>query len=257
MKVKEIIDFLENRFPLESQEKWDNSGYLVKGKKETNKVFVTLTLTKGVIKKAIMDNCKLIICHHPIFFKEWESEETPLLDKVKTEELIEILEDEGINLYVLHTNYDKILMNDYLLDFLELDFTEISILDKESNIGKIAKLKKSIELKNLIFKLKSLFSLDSIEISNVNMEKKVEKIALCGGSGKDFLDIAIKEADVYITGDITYHYFEKAVYFDFPVINLGHHMSEEVGFKGIFDLLEERYKGKVYFLNNEDFHIAY
>lgn len=249
MKIKEVVKFLENTFPLKEQEEWDNCGVLVKGEEETDKILVALTLTKEVIKKADSLNSKLIICHHPLFFKE-EAED---LDKIKIKELTSLLEEGRINFYALHTNYDKILMNKYLLSKLDLNINIIEDLE----MGVVGHLKEALELKELIDILKDKLSLEYIRIANVDTSRRIKKVGVCGGSGKDFLDIFIKEVDIFVTGDLNYHSYEKGVYFDFPLIDIGHYKSEILGFKGAYDLLYYKYGGKVVYFEDRDFHLNY
>ena len=55
----------------------------------------------------------------------------------------------------------------------------------------------------------------------------MKRIALCGGSGFEFLPLAVKEkADIYLTGDLKYHQFFEA---DGQIIiaDFGHFESEQ------------------------------
>ena len=249
MKISEVVEFLENRFPLKKQEEWDHCGLLVKGEDETATMLVALTLTREVIKKADSLNSKLIICHHPLFFQD----EAEYLDKVKIKELISILKEGGMNFYTLHTSYDKILMNRYLLNKLDLNINTIENLE----MGAIGLLREALELKELINILKDKLNLEYIRTANVDLNRSIKKIGLCGGSGKGFLDIFIEKADVFITGDLNYHSFEKAVYFDFPIMDIGHYNSEILGFKGAYDLLYDKYGNKAVYFEDKDFQLNY
>ena len=64
--------------------------------------------------------------------------------------------------------------------------------------------------------------------------EKINRVAVCGGSGKAFIGNAMeKGAQVYVTGDISYHefYVEKG----FMVMDIGHYSSEY----GIVDVFAE------------------
>ena len=57
-------------------------------------------------------------------------------------------------------------------------------------------------------------------------DKKISKIALCGGSGAEFISLAIKQkADVYITSDVKYHDFF-GIENQIVIIDIGHFESE-------------------------------
>jgi putative NIF3 family GTP cyclohydrolase 1 type 2 len=64
------------------------------------------------------------------------------------------------------------------------------------------------------------------------LQKCIKRVALCGGSGGSLISGAVKSgADVYISGDISYHNFfcEEG----FMIIDIGHYESEI----GVIDLL--------------------
>ncbi len=58
-------------------------------------------------------------------------------------------------------------------------------------------------------KVKASFGLDSLRMvtyEEADLERVIEHVAICGGSGQSFYPEAIaKGAQVYITGDIYYH----------------------------------------------------
>lgn len=62
-------------------------------------------------------------------------------------------------------------------------------------------------------------------------DKRVKRIAVCGGSGGMILN-SIRNADILVTGDITYHqYLDSSL----PIIDAGHFYTENP----VLDLLEE------------------
>ena len=76
---------------------------------------------------------------------------------------------------------------------------------------------------------KELFGCSCIPYTIGTEGLEVRRVAVCGGSGKVLLDSAMYKAEVYLTGDVGYHGFEKSAYFNFPVLDIGHHHSETVG----------------------------
>jgi putative NIF3 family GTP cyclohydrolase 1 type 2 len=70
MKLYEIINKLEESFPISLEEKWDNSGLLIGDRNsEISAIQISLDITDSVIDKAIENGCELIITHHPIIFE--------------------------------------------------------------------------------------------------------------------------------------------------------------------------------------------
>ena len=125
MNKYELTKRIENFAPLETQEKWDCSGWIVDvpNNSEISKVMLCLTVTDDVIKQAQANNCDMIISHHPLFFvpfsylskgslchSEAENFRDPSLTlrMTTTEESHKILftNNEAINIYSAHTNLD-------------------------------------------------------------------------------------------------------------------------------------------------------
>ena len=59
-------------------------------------------------------------------------------------------------------------------------------------------------------------------------DRAVRRVALCGGSGAEFIGkAAAKGADVYVTGDVRYHDGERAAALGVHVIDAGHFATEQ------------------------------
>lgn len=72
MKIKayQIADVIESIAPLNYQESYDNSGWIVgTPQKEVEGVLISLDMTLDVVDEAIDSGCNLIITHHPLIFK--------------------------------------------------------------------------------------------------------------------------------------------------------------------------------------------
>ena len=69
MKIQQIIDFLEERFPLNYAESFDNVGLIVGSpEQEVSSVLITLDTLEDVVDEAILSKCNLIVSFHPIIF---------------------------------------------------------------------------------------------------------------------------------------------------------------------------------------------
>lgn len=125
-RVKDIARILEQYFPLELAEDWDNVG-LQTGSLErpAKRIMVCLDITEPIVKKAEEDNVNLIITHHPLIFKAVKSIN---LDK-PFGKIIERLIKTDITVYSAHTNLDAGTrgLNQLLAETLGL--TDIQPLD--------------------------------------------------------------------------------------------------------------------------------
>ena len=69
MKVKELTEWLENKYPAKAAEHWDNVGLLVgDDEAEVSHIFLALDLTEETLEEAIQAGADMIITHHPMIF---------------------------------------------------------------------------------------------------------------------------------------------------------------------------------------------
>jgi dinuclear metal center YbgI/SA1388 family protein len=104
MQVKDIVQFLEESFPLSLQESYDNAG-LICGRmdQEVEGVLLCLDSLEATVDEAIAKNCQLIIAHHPIIFKGLKK----ITGFSYVERIIEKCIQHRISLYAIHTNLDN------------------------------------------------------------------------------------------------------------------------------------------------------
>ena len=205
MDKYEIVSRIEEFAPLETQEPWDCSGWIVdaglkhknthSNKSQVSKVMFALTVTQDIVNQARKQNCDMIISHHPLFCVP--------------------LEYSDINIYSAHTNFDIAQggTTDILIE--KLGFS------KSQNQGfvRICKFEKPVMLETLKEKLLSI-SPNLRYVNNQNI-KTIKSIAFCAGSGSEFIDK--NDADAFVTGDVKFH---AAIDSNQVVFDIGHFESE-------------------------------
>ncbi|MFA6127804.1 MAG: Nif3-like dinuclear metal center hexameric protein [Bacteroidales bacterium] len=94
--------------------------------------------------------------------------------------------------------------------------------------------------KELLKKVKEVFGLPVVRHSQLR-NKEIKRVALCGGSGIQFIKEAIfSGADIYLTADIKYHsWFE--VPHNFILADIGHFESEQFAINLLADSLIENF----------------
>ncbi len=198
MKAKEIIEVLEKFAPLGIQEKWDNSGLSI-GSPETevSGVLFALDCTVDLIKEAKAKGANMVVTHHPLLFHGVKKiiPGDPVADAI-----IEAIRSE-ILIYALHTPADKVVSGVSWKMAEKLGLVDIEILAQEEGgvgLGTIGKLAEPlVGEKAIVDYVKNAFSLPALRTSKP--VEKVTKIAMCGGAGADFIDLArAKGAQLYI-----------------------------------------------------------
>lgn len=194
MNKYEIVRKIEEFAPLETQEKWDASGWIVElANNEVNKIMFALTITDKVFEQAITQNCDMIISHHPLFFVP--------------------LEYRKINMYCAHTNLDRAEGGTTDLIIKKLGFKK----SYNDDFVRVVELEKPIsveELKNKLLKISP-----KLRYVNNYDAQEVQTIGFCAGSGSEF----IGQTDAFVTGDLKFH---TALDARKVVFDIGHFESE-------------------------------
>lgn len=220
MTAQELIAPIEMFAPISTQESWDNCGFSVGNpQKEVKSALLALDCTEEVIDEAIELGCDIVITHHPLIFKGVRS----ITPQNFTGRIITKALKNDIAVYSAHTNMDKASegVSAFMADRLKLGEREPLTGDL---FGIVGKLETPMEPSGFVEYVKRCFNLERVRVSQP-VEEKIERVAVCGGSGHSFIkDAMAKGAQAYITGDITYHdfYCEKG----FMIMDIGHYQSE-------------------------------
>lgn len=100
---------------------------------------------------------------------------------------------------------------------------DIGKKDTSYGIGRVGELKEAISFGEMIEKVKTAFQLPTIRHANMKLEDDIKRVAVLGGSGEKYYKQALsKKADLYITGDISYHGAQDMIREGLPFIDAGH-----------------------------------
>lgn len=240
MTIKELTHKLEQKYPLEKAESWDNSGLQVGRKnKSVKRVFLALDATDAVIEEAAAWNADLLLTHHPLTLDGIRQVQAESLTGHKIFTLIR----HDICHYAMHTNYDVVEMGEAAGEMMKLqhpEVLEITGVDQKSGrpegIGQVGSLVRPVSVEECGQIVKRIFGLDTVKIFG-DPDQVIERVAICPGSGKSMIGTAIqKKAQVMITGDIGHHDGIDAVDQGIAIIDAGHY-----GLEHIFISRMERY----------------
>ena len=111
---------------------------------------------------------------------------------------------------------------------------------QEIGAGIIAELAQSVDIKDFLNELKSIFNVKCLKHTQI-ISGKIKKIAICGGSGSFLIQDAIRaKADVFITSDIKYHDFFEAND-KLVLVDIGHFESEQFTIELFADVLKNNF----------------
>lgn len=105
VKVKDIIQVLEDFAPLRLQESYDNAGLILGSPdQKISLALVTIDVTEKVIDEAIAKNAQLIVAHHPLIFSGLKK----ITGKNDVERSLVKAIKNKIAIYAAHTNLDSV-----------------------------------------------------------------------------------------------------------------------------------------------------
>jgi dinuclear metal center YbgI/SA1388 family protein len=120
---------------------------------------------------------------------------------------------------------------------------DIYPLDNEHSLigaGLIGELPIETSEQEFLLKLKDVFKVSTIRHTPF-LNRKIKKVALCGGSGSFLLKTAIrKKADIFISGDFKYHQFFDAEN-QILIADVGHFESEQYTKELFYDILTKKF----------------
>ena len=229
VKLQDIMQAIERIAPRRLAEEWDNPGLLVGSPHdEVRKILVALDVREETVERAIEDGCDLIVAHHPLIFRALKALRTDDATGCKIARLIKA----DIAVFAAHTNLDSAAggVNDVLAERLELhDVAPLveGAADSEPGLGRIGSLRAEFSLEDFAALVKEKLGLSSMRVACAG-ERRISRVALCGGSGAEFVGrAAAKGADAYVTGDVKYHDAERAIGLGIHVLDAGHFATEQ------------------------------
>ncbi|MCL1850281.1 MAG: Nif3-like dinuclear metal center hexameric protein [Bacteroidetes bacterium] len=162
MQIKEVIQFLEQKFPLQWQEDFDNCGVQCgDASHKITGIVVCFDMSEAVIDEAIAKGANMVISHHPIIYKNGlrKIEPNNRVGKI----IIKALENR-ILLYSMHTNIDSGKGGGNVLFAQKLGLQKLSVLSPKEHL--FYKLVVFIPAENSVLLKEALFRIGCGNIGN-------------------------------------------------------------------------------------------
>lgn len=243
--IGEVVAFLDATFRPELQEDYDNAGFLLGDSAEKYRgALVALDLTPAVVDEAVSLGLNLIVTHHPFIFSGLKR----ITDRSETGRMVMALVRNGISVYAAHTNLDNLPwgVNGALARQLRLKNCRIlkgvqGVQDDGIGAGMVGELTRTTIAGNFLLRVKHQLRQPILRTSPFDPKKHIQRIAICGGSGAQFIGDAIAAgADVYITADLKYHDFQRAEG-RIILVDAGHYETEQYAKEIISRAISEKF----------------
>lgn len=246
MKIKEVTDYLEQRFPLCLQEDFDNCGVQCGDvEQEVTGVLVCFEMTEKVIEEALAMKANLVISHHPLMLRRGICKIEP---KDRVGRVLCKALGNGMVLYSMHTNIDSAEGggNDVFAEKLGLQAVKVLVpthetaLADKNGLGRIGRLPQPMKRNDFLQYVKDKMGLQVVRYYGCE-DQNIETVAVCGGGGASFIEDAMRAgADAYVTGDIKYHDFFRADA-KMLIADIGHYEGEFYIREIIYKAIKEKF----------------
>lgn len=243
MQIKDILDVLESVAPPHLQESYDNAGLIV-GNPEAplTGVLFCLDSVEAVVDEAARKGCNLVVAHHPIVFRGLKR----LNGANYVERTVIQAIRKNVALYAIHTNLDNVHLqgvNEQIARKLGLEQTRILAPKPglpDIGAGLFGILPAPVPERDFLLHVKAALRAGCVRHTAL-LNRPVQKIALCGGSGSFLLPEALRAgADAYVSADFKYHEFFDADQ-RLLIADVGHYESEQFTIELLYGIIREKF----------------
>jgi GTP cyclohydrolase I len=244
-KTKDLLAVLDSIAPSKISEEWDNPGLQVGSLHgEIDRIMLSLDPTIEGIREAARRRAQVLLTHHPLLFRPISClDQDSYPGNVIREALAQ-----GISIVAVHTNLDAAAsgINQVLAELLNLK--EVAPLHRipeypEGGLGRIGLLPEPMALAPFVAKLKKVFCAEGVRVIG-ETAAPISRTAIMGGAGGSMISRASEMgADVFVTGDVTYHQALEARALGLLVIDAGHFCTERTAFAHFAERLRQGLRG--------------
>ena len=217
--VNDILDYLKQKYPLDTACDFDNVGLLVgDGDTVVSGAVVCLDCDINTVSFAKQIGANLVITHHPVIFDALKS-------VVKGTVVYELL-NSGVSAISMHTNLDiaKGGVTERLCEAIGLK----NVTPYTAHDGFVIRSAECDVADADTFAAHIKSKLGGA-VRYTSGKKNVSRVLVCSGSGGDFLtDVINGGFDALICGDIKHNVFVSAVNAGVSVFDAGHYHTENV-----------------------------
>ena len=221
LTVQQVLDFINERAPFDTQLPFDNSGLLVgHPDNEVTGIHFALDATNKVIDEAIANGANLIVTHHPMMFSPIKC----LTETNHEARLLCRLIRADISLISAHTNLDQAVggCNDVLAQTIGL--TDI----QGDGFVRVGSLPRPMVARELAAHISEKLG-DVVRVMG-DPSAVISKVGMCSGAGADeWPAAAAMGAQAFLTGEVKHHIALEASDAGIVMLEAGHHATEEPG----------------------------
>ena len=240
IKLQDILAYLGRFAPWELAEPWDNVGLMIGSPaQEVTGVLVALDPTLQVLEEAIRQKINIILTHHPLIFHPLKSINTA----TPTGQFLQRALQHDIAVISSHTNLDVIGngVSDALACALDLrDTRPLQPTGQPGQgFGKVGNLPTPMDSAVFLHYAARRLQVEGLLIAG-SPPATVATVAVCGGSGSDLAEAALKAgAQIFITAELKHSVARWAEESGLCILDGGHFATEHIIIPRLVSLLTD------------------
>ncbi len=242
LQVKDLLEGINGFAPFGLAESWDNVGLLIgRPDREVHSLLLGLDPTLSLLEEALSRGADTLITHHPCIFHPLSSVNTA----TPTGAFLEKALEQKINVIACHTNLDSAVegVSDALAERLGLNgLRPLHAMDFPGmngvGLGRRGSFPVPLSFPDFLKRVFDVLGVDTVQVAGP-APKEVKTIALCGGSGSEFAEDALRSgADLYLSAEIKHSTARWAEESGFCIIDGTHYGTEQPAVALLADKLE-------------------
>lgn len=232
--LADIAAVIERIAPPQLQESYDNTGWQLiapenGAEAECTGVMVCVDATEAIVDEVAEAGCNLLLTHHPVLFRGQKS----FTGATQVERVIMRAMRRGVSIYSCHTAIDSAPggISACIASRLGLENVEVLVPNPsrpDAGLGVVGNLPApGMTPGELAERVKAALGSPVARCTRPRRPlEPVVRVALCGGSGSEFIPQAVAAgAQAYITSDVRHHDFVDHTP-DIFIVDVGHFEAE-------------------------------
>lgn len=236
--LNDIASYADDYLRISDFRDYCPNGLQVEGQPQVEKLASAVTASLSVVERAIEWGAQCIVVHHGYF---WKNERETIVGMKKRR--LQALLNADVSLLGYHLPLDAhpVVGNNAQIA-QRLGVSDLQPLQKtsKSSIGNVGMLETGMDINDFVTRCEQELNRSVTHINSG--EQRVQKIALCTGGAQHMIEDAVeRQADVYLTGEISEQTVHIARECGLHFIAAGHHATERYGAQALAAHLAEKF----------------
>lgn len=236
--LTDIASYADSYLKVADYRDYCPNGLQVEGQAKVEKLACAVTASLSVVERAIDWGAQCILVHHGYF---WKNESASIVGMKKRRLQSLLRADVSLLAYHLPLDAHPVVGNNVQIA-QRLGISDLKPLQKSKKIpiGNVGMLAEPMKISDFVERCEHEMDRTAIHIDSG--AESIQKVALCTGGAQHMIEDAIeRQADVYLTGEISEQTVHIARECGLHFIAAGHHATERYGAQALASHLAEKF----------------